>query len=291
MGYRVHQARAIRAYLRADPRRWILATTDSIALPLLSLKSRGLLANPVLHVSVGLYDRIERGLVAPRLARRYAELTAGADAVLVYAPAEAAAIRRLVPGVRADVMPFGVEADWWTPPPGTESRPGIVFSVGRDPARDFPPLAAAVHGLEVETRIMSRLARTQGVAEGERLRIVESDRLVDLRDELWRAHVVAIPIRRVGSASGETSALQAMAAGRPVVMTDSGWAAHHGLRSGEHFLDVPAEDADALREAIVSLVTAPDEAARLGARAQAAVRERFSTGRQADAILAAVGGR
>src|SRR5207244_1576485 len=45
MGYRLHQASSIRSYLRADPRRWIIATTDSIALPLLGLKRRGRLEN------------------------------------------------------------------------------------------------------------------------------------------------------------------------------------------------------------------------------------------------------
>jgi glycosyltransferase involved in cell wall biosynthesis len=105
------------------------------------------------------------------------------------------------------------------------------------------------------------------------------------REELWRAAVVVVPARRSLHGSGQTAALHAMAARKPVVMTDTGWAAAHGLVAGEHFVDVPPEDSEAMRSALLQLLDDEEEAARLGNRAASAVRDRFTPERQANALL------
>jgi glycosyltransferase involved in cell wall biosynthesis len=289
IGYRLDQARGVRRRLRLDPERWIFATTDSIGLPLLAAKRRGRLRNPVLFAAIGLLDRIDRGRVAPRLARRYEALLRSADAIVTYSPREAEVARTRAPEVPVTIMPFGVDGHWWRGPRDAAAvKPGTVFSVGRDPHRDFPTLDAATRRLGVETRILSRIAGAQGVSSRPGLEVVENDSLVELRDEFAHCQIVVLPISRVGSASGASSALQAMAAGKPVVFHDTGWAGYHGLRDGVHFVDVEPEDPEALAAAIDRVLAFPDGGVGMGREAAEAVRARFAPGDQAAAVLHAI---
>jgi glycosyltransferase involved in cell wall biosynthesis len=287
LGYRLHQARAVRARLHGDRGRIVVATTDSVGLPLLSLRERGRLTNPVLQISIGLADRIHTGRVAPRLARRYAALLEAARAVLVFAPREAELVRAAAPGARVHVIPFGVDAAWWAPPEAVAPRTATLLAPGRDPGRRFATLVRAVEGLPLTTTVVGSLAREQGVRPGQGLDVIDDVPLHELRAMLWDAELVALPTAAAAYGSGQSTALQAMAAGKPVVMADTGWAAHFGLRAGEHFVDVPPEDSDALRAALEELLARPDRGVAIGERARAAVAAGFSPQRQADTILAA----
>ena len=287
LGYRLHQARAVRARLRGDGRRLVVATTDSLGLPLLSLVRGRRLPNPVVHISIGLADRIHAGRVAPRLARRYAALLGAARAVLVFAPREAELVRAAAPAARVEVIPLGIDAAWWAPPEEVAPRTATLLAPGRDPGRRFATLVRAVDGLPVRTTVVGSLARVQGVRPAERLDVVDDVPLHELRALLWESELVALPTAAAAYGSGHSTALQAMAAGKPVVMSDTGWAAHFGRRAGEHFVDVPPEEPDALRAALELLLGSPDHGAAIGARARAAVAAGFSPRRQADAILAA----
>src|SRR4029453_8125800 len=69
--------------------------------------------------------------------------------------------------------------------------------------------------------------------------------------------------------------LEAMAAGKPIVATTVGGLAE-AMEDGVSGLLVPPGDADALAEAVVSLLRDPERAARLGREARRALEERFS---------------
>jgi glycosyltransferase involved in cell wall biosynthesis len=288
MGYRIHQARSVRRYVRNDSERWLIATTDSLALPLLALKARRRLPNPVIAFSIGLCDRIERGIVSPQLVRRYRTLLGHAAAILVYERADADLLRAWVPETLIRTMPYGVDVDWWANPTGSDDRGVRILSVGRDSSRNFPTLVAAVEGLTIPTTIVSPIARRQGVSESQRVRLIEDATMLELRNLLWQAKLVVLPIKNVKQPSGQSSALQAMAAGKPVILTDTGWAQSYGLRDRVHFFHVPPEDPKALRRAIEDLLALPDQGAELGARGQAVVRDKLTSAQQASAILDAI---
>lgn len=290
LGYRLDQARSIRAYARADPDRYVLATTDSLALPLLALRARRRMANPVAYFSIGLCDAVWRGAVARELSRRYLRLAAGANVVLVFTPVELELFGELAPGAHVRLLPLGIDVEWWSPPQDAQPQPRSIVSAGRDPSRSFPTLAAAVRGLGAQTTIVGTLARGQGIRNEDGLRVMDDVPFSNLRALFWDASLVAIPSRRAAYGSGQTTALQAMAAARPVVMTDSSWARHAGLRPGVHFLEVPPEDTAALRETLAAALESPDRTASIGWKARAAVTDRFSLAAQADALLDALGG-
>jgi glycosyltransferase involved in cell wall biosynthesis len=288
LGYRLHQARGVRAQLQGDPHRWIIATTDSIALPLLAQKRRGTVRNPIVYQSIGLCDGIHSGRVQAALARRYLRLAREAQVVLVYTEVEAKLFDALVPGLPVRRIPLGIDADWWSGLSDGTAVPGTILAPGRDPSRSFPTLAAAVAGLPVRTIIVGSLARAQGVSPTPTIEVQDDVPLAELRRLLAQAQLVVIPSRPSAYGSGHVTALQAMAAGKPVVMTDTGWARDEGLRHAEHFVHVPAANPHALREAISAVLDRADGGAALGRRAQALVRSRMTPARQAHALLDAL---
>ncbi|MBN1667731.1 MAG: glycosyltransferase family 4 protein [Anaerolineales bacterium] len=81
------------------------------------------------------------------------------------------------------------------------------------------------------------------------------------------ARLVVIPLQPQPYSTGLVDLLWAFAAGRPVIMTNSGGAADY-VRHGENGLLVPPNDPAALRAAIQRLWDDPQERARLGQAAR-----------------------
>jgi glycosyltransferase involved in cell wall biosynthesis len=288
LGYRLHQAEAVRRHLRGDPHRIVVATADSVALPLLALRRRGSLPNPVVYLSIGLVDRLLRGDLHPGLAHRYRELAEYAKAVFAFTPVEVERLSEWVGNDRARLMPLGIDAEWWSAAAWPVSTEYDVLAFGRDDSRDFASFETALRSLSVDAAIVGTLARRQGLRPRSGLTVLDDVPVDRLRTLIHSARLVVVPARPASHGAGQTSALDAMAAGRPVVMTDTGWAAAVGLRPIEHYASVPPSDPEALGATIGRLLDAPEEATAMGSRAREHVREHLTTDAQADTLLAAL---
>ncbi|WP_375402028.1 glycosyltransferase [uncultured Sphingomonas sp.] len=97
----------------------------------------------------------------------------------------------------------------------------------------------------------------------------------NLRDLYRRARVVVVPTHDVPFAAGFAVIAEAMATGTPVIASE-GRVLSDFVIPGETGLLVPPGDVNALRTAVVSLITDPDRAARMGAAAATLMRERHS---------------
>jgi len=132
---------------------------------------------------------------------------------------------------------------------------------------DLPDVDLTVVGEGPERPALLALATTLGVQE--RVQLIGQQ--VDARALLAGADVVAVPSRWE---SGPLVLLEAMAEGRPVVVSDVGFAgeALDGERCGRL---VPVEDVPALTGALRELLADPAGAARLGDAARARVLDQF----------------
>lgn len=177
-------------------------------------------------------------------------------------------------------LPFGVDAAFWSASgPGEVGR---VLVVGNDRDRDH---ATAVRAAGLAQRAVRSL----------RLRLVTHHQVDvpgdlgdqrqqlshgDLRREYQRARVCAVAVKPNLHCSGITTVLEAMACGRPVVVTDT-----PGMRDyvsdGEHGLLVPPGDAEAMADAITALLRDPDRAQALGSAGRERVAKAFTTRAQA----------
>ena len=166
---------------------------------------------------------------------------------------------------------FGVDADFYRPQPYPDEP--LVVSVGGDRDRDAATLYAALEQVRravpqarVVVQTTSDLAPPAGV---ERVRHVPHRAL---RDLYARASVVVVATRPNLHVSGMTVSLEAMATGRPVVVTGSPGMDDYVV-DGEHGRVAPSGDAGALAEGVVDLLRDPARAAETGARGRRAVED------------------
>lgn len=172
--------------------------------------------------------------------------------------------------------PYYADARFWRPP--SSNSGGLIVAAGRE-HRDYVTLTEAVAGLDVRTVIAagslySPLATCRVPAVLPANVSVGMRSPVELRDLYEDAAVVVVPLVPNDFQAGVTTLLEAMAMGRPVVVT-----ATQGQRDivadGETGVVVPPGDAGALRDAIRRLLEDRDERRRLGRNARDAVLSQF----------------
>jgi len=183
---------------------------------------------------------------------------------------------------------FGVDTDFWIPPEAITEEP-LVFAVGSDPQRDYATLVAAPTAAKM--RILTSLP-VDVPADG-RVELVRGNLygspITDLvlRDLYRSAAVVAVPLHDVYQPSGYSVTLQAMACGRPVVLTrNRGLWDPEVFRSGENCLLVPPGDPAAFGAAIERLMADSALRRRIGEAARADAVRHFGLARMDRAILA-----
>ena len=154
-----------------------------------------------------------------------------------------------------------------------------------------PPHVLFVGRLSEEKGILEFLEATEGlprviVGDGPlRAQVPEAVGFVppaELGAWYARASVVCVPSRREGYGM---TAREAMAYGRAVVASDTG-GLPDAIRTEETGLLVPPRDPQALRAALLRLLSDDELRARLGAAARAAATEQFSQEAEATALVA-----
>ena len=182
-------------------------------------------------------------------------------------------------------VPFGVDLEHFHP---RDVEPDVdVLSVGADPRRDYPLL------LRVAARLPERSFRI--VASAEQARelegapanvAVEADvPFEEVRERLARARVVALPVRENLYSGATTTLLQALATGKPVVVTRTAAIAEgYGLVDGENCRLVPPGDERALEAALRELLADEAAAAALGTAARATAERQLGWDRYVDEL-------
>lgn len=190
-----------------------------------------------------------------------------------------------IPRYRLRYVPYGVDTDFWRPLAIAEDS--LVLTTGRD-HRDFSTLAAALGGAP------ERVFVTGASAHSPRAYCREPSEwpanfdvgFVDalaLRELYARASVVVVPLIETDFQAGITALLEAMAMGKATVVSMT--AGLRGItRDGENAVHVPPGDVAALAQAVGSLIQRPDERARLGRTARAAVERDYSLDQYARVI-------
>jgi glycosyltransferase involved in cell wall biosynthesis len=189
---------------------------------------------------------------------------------------ELAATELGIPRDRLDLLPFHADADFWSPRRVAEEA--LVLSVGRE-HRDYATLARACAGMSVRVRVAAGSLFSPGARRDDppawpaNFEVAFADHLA-LRELYARAAVVVVPLVQTDFQAGVTSILEAMAMGRPVVVTATA-GQRDIVENGVTGITVPPGDAAALRDAISGLLSDPRERRRLGANAREAVVSRF----------------
>lgn len=266
---------SLREINRADV---VLSTVDTVGIPLVLLKRFGLVRPPVVYIAIGLPERLVQ---LRRLKGLYRRALAQTRAIVSYAESETAWLRNWLGGAKVVFVPFGVDAQAFRP---DDREPELdVVSVGADPRRDFALLTdIATRHPDLSFLIVASADHARTL-DGVR---VEADiPLEAVRDRLASARVVALPVRDNSYSGATTTLLQAMAMGKPVVVsrTDA-IATGYELEDGVNCRLVPPGDAEAFEHALLETLTGADAAANLGIRARETVERSLSWERYTSAL-------
>lgn len=179
---------------------------------------------------------------------------------------------------------FGVDRDFWVPGPDP-GRSGRVLVVGNDRHRDFATAVRAVEIAQVsrpDLRVHVVTEQPVDVPPEVGVRTAGMSH-VALRQEYQRAEMCVVALQLNAHCSGVTAALEAMACGRPVIVTETPGMGDY-VRDGHDGLLVPPGDAQALAAAILRVAANPSLGADLGAAGRRTVEESLNTAKLADQL-------
>jgi glycosyltransferase involved in cell wall biosynthesis len=224
---------------------------------------------------------------------RLAGLAHRIDRYVVYCEAQRAHVVDSL-GVDPDrvvLMPFMVDTDFFVPTGPADDTPPRICSAGLE-RRDYVTLMDAVDGLDVDT-VIAAASPWSRRADTSRDRPIPSNVRVErfdlaaLRSLYASSRFVVVPLVDVDFQAGITTVLEAMAMGRPVVVTRTAGQTDtivDGL-TGRY---VPPGDADALRQVIVELLGDRATCDRMGQAARAWAVEHAELDRYVDALALVV---
>jgi glycosyltransferase involved in cell wall biosynthesis len=270
----------------------VLSTVDTVGIPLVLLGRAGLVRRPVVYTSIGLPERLLQ-LRGKRVQQLYRSALSGAAAILAYSEHEAEWLRDWLGAAASRVrfLPFGVDLEAFSPDPSVAPTTDVV-SVGADPRRDFELLAeVAARHPELSFRIVASAERARTLSALPSNLEVETDLPLDqARARLADARVVALPVRDNSYSGATTVLLQAMALGKPVVVSrTAAIASGYELEDGVNSRLVEPGDGAALERVILETLTGADAAA-LGTRARQTVERSFSWERYTDTLWEVLSG-
>ena len=266
----------------------VFSTVDTVGIPLMLIKRAGRLRPPLVYVAIGLPERLAR-LRSERMRRLYASALASCSSVIAYSEYEADQLRSWLEShgfaQRVEFVPFGVDANSFAP---TREPAALgVVSVGADPHRDFELLLrVAARMPEVPFRVVTSADHARRLTVPPANVTIETDvPFEEMRGRLEHARVVALPVRENSYSGATTVLLQAMALGKPVVVTRTqAIATGYGLVDGENCRLVAPGDGESFERALTGVLRDEFHARALGSSARATVERGLTWERYVDRI-------
>lgn len=246
----------------------IFTNGENLAIPLALLL--GTAGGPVRHVTIG--HRLSTGKKQPFF--RHLRLHRRMDTILVYATTQAQVAREQlrIPPDRLRLIAFHADTEFYRPLPEIPEDPDQVCSAGLE-WRDYPTLIEAVRDLpELKVRLAAASPWSKHANETEKRELpphVQARRYsyAELRELYARSAVVVVPLYENDFQAGVTTLLEAMAMGKPVIVTRT-TGQTDVVVDGENGLTVPPGDAEALRAALQRLRSDSELRRRLGENAR-----------------------
>jgi glycosyltransferase involved in cell wall biosynthesis len=261
----------------------VVGTTGGHAFALAVWQTLGRLRAPIVAIQTGLLNHkinfARRRSTAFFLRRMESMLFGESELDLMY---------KTYPGIRGcmHVNQFGVDTSFWTP--GTASESGYILAVGNDGRRDYPTLIEAARLLPWRVILITTCELPSLPSNVEHIHGSYVGGVSDakLRDLYRGASCVVVPLKPTFQPSGQSVTLQAMACGRPVVLTKTqGIWSSETVQHRETLLLAPPGDAEQLVQAIRSVMGNIEFAGNLGIAARNAVLRSATIQSFADRLL------
>jgi glycosyltransferase involved in cell wall biosynthesis len=265
----------------------VFSTVDTLGIPLTLLARRGVVRTPIVYAAIGLPERLEQ-LRPGRAVSAYRDAYRRLHTIVAYGAGEVDALRDWLGEGGPDVVfvPFGVDPAYFRPGPATAPAVDVV-SIGADPRRDLELLLAVARSRPEWSFLVVAPRERAAVLGGapENVRVEYDVPLEVVRDRLRSARVVALPVRDNTYSGATTVLLQAMATGKPVVVSRTAAIARgYHLEDASNVVLVPPGEPVAFQKALASLLADDARREAIGARARETVEQHLTWSRYTDAI-------
>ncbi len=263
---------SLRAANRADV---VFSTVDTVGLPLVLVGRAGLLRVPLVYAAIGLPERLVQ-LRSKRVRAAYAEALGRCVSILAYSEREVADLTAWLDehgrSTEVSFVPFGVDTETFRPVAEPPTRD--VVSVGADPHRDLPlvlDVARALPAVSFTLVVGHDAARMLGDVP-ENVAVEVDIPFAAMKRRLEEARLVALPVRENTYSGATTVLLQAMALGKPVVVSRTRAIARgYGLVDGENCRLVEPGDTPGFAKSVGDVLRDDLHARALGTSARRAV--------------------
>ena len=271
-----------RGYRKVDGASCVVVTTNGMGMALAFAKALGRSDTPVLLLAMGILP-----MEPTPVKMRFFEAFSRHIHIACISRSEQAFLQQLLPAQPIHYIPFGVDIDFWHPAPEITDH-SYALAIGNDAHRDWATLVSSWGSDLPPLKIITSLPVPPGppnieVIRGDwRTRILKDE---EIRRIYQGASFVIVPLHNTIQPSGQSTCLQAMACGCPVILTDiAGLWDRDLLRNGENVLLVPPRSPKALSLAIRRLSSEGQLHCRISAGGRRLVEQDLNTVAMADAL-------
>lgn len=280
MGGRFQAAHAVAE--QASGFKAILCIADDIGIPVQIAMALRRCRTPVLIGVHGHFLRNPKFKIWARTirGRRDVHLLAISDAIRAILLEE-----HRIPADQCTTLCPPVDTGFFTPRPTAPKDPPLVVSAGAA-LRDYDTLLAVAPQINAQFRIASGSNWAKSITADtvpENCVMGPAASMQELRDLYAASSIVALPLHDTFHASGIAVAIEAMAMGKPLVVTRTQAPADFFI-DNETCLMVPPADGPALMKAISRLLTDPALQERLGDAALNVMQSQYSLSAYGQAI-------
>ena len=185
-----------------------------------------------------------------------------------------------IPKEKTFILKFGVDTDFWVPKKNNAYHSNYIFSIGQDPARDFQTLLKikTKKKIHIHTSLLKEKNETNiKITNGSYQEHNNSFSDIDIRSLYQKAFAVVVPLKDVFQPSGYSVTLQAMACGKPVILSKTrGLWAPKVFKNLSNCILVKPYESDSIEKAINFLESNKSEYDKISLNARKTAEKYFS---------------
>jgi glycosyltransferase involved in cell wall biosynthesis len=278
-GYGGDFATVFKSISRLNQADLVFSTADRLGIPLVFLKMARLIKPKIIYVSIGLPERLAK-LKGPVFKTLFLRAFHHVDQVICYGWGEAECIKKWLndDGSIVRFLPIGVDETVFHPMPDVTADVDVL-SVGRDTNRNYDMLIQyAKKNPAVSVRIICKKGQVCLTESSPRnIEVLEDIEFSQIRMQIARAKLIALPLYENSYSGATTSLLQSMAMAKPVVVTQTS-----AIKNGYHLENkknislVSCGDQEGFNDAINYCLKFPNQAKTMGERARKTVVKTLS---------------
>lgn len=200
----------------------LLSTVDNVGVPAIILKRLGLIRAPIIYISVGLLERIDK-IKTETVRKFYLRSLRDIERFICYSTVEAERFKALLKAGEEKVsfIPFGIMTSYFNPVQGMNQSWDIV-SIGADPMRDYPLLTkfAAKHK---NLKILIVTSGNHSYVQKNKPENLDCEFNITLEETIKRiasGKLIVLPVKENSYTGATTTLLQAMCLQKCVIVSD-----------------------------------------------------------------------